>query len=168
MSRPELSPEDDIYELLAHRKYDIQDRPSDPISFSTTSDPDTMYWHQAMQEPDRVAFLKDAVAEVKSDVDNDHFVLTSQDNIPKGTKVLASVWSMKRKQRILSCEVYKWKARLNAHGGQQEHGINLWETYSLGSELVFYLTVLGDFNYLRLGNTTNRFCAGFPTSGCRM
>ena len=25
--------------------------------------------------------------------------------------------------------MYKWKARLNVHGGQQEHGVNFWETY---------------------------------------
>jgi hypothetical protein len=70
------------------------------------------------------------VKEVKSHVDNDHFVLMKRSSLPKGTKVLASVWSMKRKRRILSMEVYKWKARLNCHRGQQEHGVNFWETYS--------------------------------------
>jgi hypothetical protein len=130
LSGPELSPEDEIYEIFAHREYDIQDRASDPIAFTASSDPDTMYWHQAMQEPDRADFMKAAVDEVKSHVDNDHFVLVSRDELPKGTKVLASVWSMKRKRRILTREIYKWKARLNAHGGQQEHGINFWETYS--------------------------------------
>ena len=37
---------------------------------------------------------------------------------------------MKRKRRILTREVYKWKARLTVHGGQQEYGINYWETYA--------------------------------------
>ena len=27
-------------------------------------------------------------------------------------------------------EVYKWKARLNIHGGKQEYGVNYWETYA--------------------------------------
>ena len=27
-------------------------------------------------------------------------------------------------------KVHKWKARLNVHGGQQQHGINYWETYA--------------------------------------
>ena len=27
-------------------------------------------------------------------------------------------------------EVYKWKARLNVHGGKQEYAINYFETYS--------------------------------------
>ena len=27
-------------------------------------------------------------------------------------------------------EVYKWKACLHVHGGQQEYGVNYWETYT--------------------------------------
>jgi hypothetical protein len=126
----ELPREDEIYEIFAHREYDIQDQASDPIAFTATSDPDTMYWHQAMQQPDRAEFLKAAKAEMDSHVDNKHVKLTERKDLPVGTKVLASVWSMKRKRRILTREIYKWKARLNAHGGQQEHGVNFWETYA--------------------------------------
>jgi hypothetical protein len=121
---PALSEEDAIYELFGDREYDIQDRASDPIAFSATSDPDTMYWHQAMQEPDKAEFLKAAVSEVKSHGNNQHFTLMRRDELPKSTRVLAEVWSMKRKRCILTRAIYKWKARLNSHGGQQEHGIN--------------------------------------------
>ena len=37
---------------------------------------------------------------------------------------------MKRKRRIKTREVYKWKARLNVHGGQQVKGIHFWETFA--------------------------------------
>ena len=37
---------------------------------------------------------------------------------------------MKRKRRIATTEIYKWKARLNVHGGKQEYGVHYWETYS--------------------------------------
>ena len=50
--------------------------------------------------------------------------------MPEGVKVLPSVWAMKRKRRISTGKVYKWKARLNLHGGKQEHGINYKETYA--------------------------------------
>jgi len=40
--------------------------------------------------------------------------------VPEGHKVLDAVWSMKRKRHLLTRQVYKWKARLNVHGGQQE------------------------------------------------
>jgi Reverse transcriptase (RNA-dependent DNA polymerase) len=37
---------------------------------------------------------------------------------------------MKRKRRLTTNEVYKHKARLSVHGGQQEFGVNYWETYA--------------------------------------
>jgi hypothetical protein len=120
---PALSKEDEIYEILGDREYDIQDRASNPIAFSATSDRNTMYWHQAMQEPDKAEFIKAAVSEVKSHVDNQNFTLMRRDELPKSTRVLRAVWSMKRKRRILTRAIYKWKARLNCDGGQQERGI---------------------------------------------
>jgi hypothetical protein len=54
---PELSPGDEIYEVFAATEYDIQDRASDPISFQATSDPDTIYWYQAMQQSDKSEFI---------------------------------------------------------------------------------------------------------------
>ena len=51
--------------------------------------------------------------------------------VPKGTKLIDMVWSMRRKRRIKTQEVYKWKARLYVHGGQQEHGVQYWDTYAL-------------------------------------
>ena len=49
---------------------------------------------------------------------------------PEGEKVMDAVWAMKRKRNKLPGEVYKWKARLNLHGGQQEFGIHYEETYA--------------------------------------
>ena len=40
------------------------------------------------------------------------------------------VWSMRCKRRINTQELYKWKARLNVHGGQQEHSVHYWDTYA--------------------------------------
>jgi hypothetical protein len=70
VNQPALPEEDEIYEIFAHQEYNIQDRASDPIAFTATSDPDPMRWHQAMQAPDREDFLKAAKTEVKSHVDN--------------------------------------------------------------------------------------------------
>jgi Reverse transcriptase (RNA-dependent DNA polymerase) len=38
---------------------------------------------------------------------------------------------MKRKRRIATREIYKWKARLNIGRHVQEYGLHFWETYSL-------------------------------------
>jgi hypothetical protein len=37
---------------------------------------------------------------------------------------------MKRKRRIATREIYKWKARLNSDGSKQEEGVNFWETFA--------------------------------------
>ena len=37
---------------------------------------------------------------------------------------------MKRKRNIITNIIYKWKARLNLHGGQQAYAINYYETFS--------------------------------------
>jgi hypothetical protein len=37
---------------------------------------------------------------------------------------------MKRKRQLLTNKMCKHKARLNMHGGQQQYGINFWDTYA--------------------------------------
>ena len=58
-----------------------------------------------------------------------HWILVPKSTVPTGMKILPSVWSMKRKRRVATGQVYKHKARLNVHGGKQEHGVTFWEMY---------------------------------------
>jgi hypothetical protein len=111
-------------------KYRIQQDMEDPIAFAASNDPDTMYVDQALREPDRKKFIKAMEAEVRAHTENGHWRIVPISSVPAGTKILPAVWAMRRKRRIATREVYKWKARLNIHGGKQEHGINYWDTYS--------------------------------------
>eukprot|EP00978_Attheya_sp_CCMP212_P047663 scaffold422969_cov45-Attheya_sp.AAC.1 len=113
------------------RELQLQDDMADPIAFATSSDPDNMYLHEAMKAPDKKQFMKAMVKEVASShQDNEHWELQKRSSIPAGKKVLPAVWAMKRKCRIATREIYKWKARLNKHGGKQTKGVDYWETYS--------------------------------------
>jgi hypothetical protein len=103
---------------------------SDPIAFAATSNPDTMYLHEALRAPDREHFIEAMQKEVKDHEDLKHWELVSKSEVPEGTTILPAVWSMKRKRRINTQEVYKWKARLNVHGGKQIKNVHYWETYS--------------------------------------
>jgi hypothetical protein len=110
---------------------ELQEAMQDPIAFAAkSSDPDIFHYGGAMKELDRAEFIKALEEEVKVHIDNGHWVLMPRSDIPHGHKVLDSVWAFRRKRRIATQEVYKWKARLNVHGGQQEKGINFnfWET----------------------------------------
>jgi hypothetical protein len=58
---------------------------------------------------------------------------------------------MKRKRRIDTREIYKWKARLTVHGGKQTQGVNFWETYApvvnwTSIRLYLILSVLNNFH----------------------
>ena len=94
----------------------------DPISFVATSNKDTMYWHQAMKQPDASEFRKAAIREFNDHCERKHWVLLERSQVPKGKNILPAVWAMKRKRDILTGKITKYKARLNVHGGKQIQG----------------------------------------------
>ena len=101
-----------------------------PIAYAASSDPNTMYLDQAMKQPDRKQFIQVMAEEVAAHTNNQHWRLILKLQVPCGTSILPSVWAMRHKRRITTREIYKWKARLNIHGGKQEYGVNYWETYA--------------------------------------
>jgi hypothetical protein len=121
---------DSLWEIHDH---EIQEAMSDPIAFATTSNPDTMYLHEALRAPDCEQFIEAMQKEVKDHEDLKHLEMISKSEVPEGTTILPAVWSMKRKHRISTQEVYKWKAHLNVHGSKQIKNVHYWETYSQSS-----------------------------------
>jgi predicted SnoaL-like aldol condensation-catalyzing enzyme len=87
------------------------------MAFISTTDEDTMYYHQTMRAPDKKNFVESIVKEVNDHSTSNHWVLIPRSQVPKGIKVLDSVWSMKRKRDINTWKFYKHKAILNVHGG---------------------------------------------------
>jgi hypothetical protein len=123
-------------------EHEIQRQMNDPIAFAASSDPDIMYLHEAMKQPDKKEFVKAMVDEVTTHTERGHWRVLPIKDVPAGTKILPAVWAMRRKRKILSREVYKWKARLNVHGGKQTQGIDYWETYAAAlkwSSIRFFL-----------------------------
>jgi hypothetical protein len=118
------------WEVFHDGGYDIQDELEDPIAFVASSNPDIMYIDEAMRAPDREQFKAAMADEVRSHTEMNHWQVVKRSDLPQGTEVLPSVWAMRRKRRIATQEVYKWKARLNVHGGKQTKFVNYWETYS--------------------------------------
>jgi len=100
------------------------------LAYAASADPDTMYLHEAMREPDAAQFEEAMLKEVNDHSNKKHWRLLPRKKVPQGTPVVPSVWAMRRKRRIDTQEVYKWKARLNFDGRKQIKGVNYWETYS--------------------------------------
>jgi hypothetical protein len=65
-------------------------------AFKATSDPDTMYPHDAMKEPDAPQFMEAMVREVTDQMGNKNFSIMLREDIPKGASILPAVWQMKR------------------------------------------------------------------------
>ena len=100
------------------------------IAFAASADPDTLYMHEAMAAPDRDKFLQSMDDEVRDHEKRGHWKIIPRSLVPKGHTILPMVWAMKRKRKIQTNEVYKWKSRLNVGGHKQTHGENYWDTHS--------------------------------------
>jgi hypothetical protein len=94
------------------------------------ADPDAMYMHEAMREPDKEEFLQAMQKEVTDQSNNGNFLITHRSRVPKGATVLPAVWQMKRKRYIRTRKVKKYKARLNIDGSRMKKGIHYDETHA--------------------------------------
>ena len=84
---------------------------NDPLyAFKATTDPDTMYMHEAMREPDWKEFQKAISKEVHDQMENGNFSIIKRSKVPKGKIILPAVWQMKRKRDIKTRKVKKYKA----------------------------------------------------------
>ncbi len=119
---------DDDGQTMEDHQYDaylsLQDCMSNPIAFHAEMMGDIMYLNQALCQPDAAHFIEAVITEINGHVDNKHWQLTKQSEVPPDTDVFPSVWSMRCKRDITSNEIKKYKARLNLHGGKQEYSMN--------------------------------------------
>ena len=117
------------YDALHQDDYLIQDDIQDPIYFQAQLDKDTLYYNQSMKANDKEEFQRAMKKKLDAHSDRNHWEVIPKCEVPDDEKVLNSVWAMRRKRNILTNKVYKHKARLNIHGGQQEFAFNYYETF---------------------------------------
>ena len=97
---------------------------------AASADPDTMYLHEARREPDWPNFRDSMQEEIEGQMKHKNFRLRLKKELPPDTQVLPGVWVLKRKRKILTGEIYKWKARLNLDGSRQIKGVHYDQTYA--------------------------------------
>ena len=125
------------------------------LAMKASADPDTMYHHQAMREPDREKFKDAMQKEIDDQMENGNFTLMKRRKVPRGATVLPAVWQMKRKRDILSRQVKKWKARLNVDGSRMRKGIHYDQTYApvaswISIRTLLALTVIHNWHTVQL------------------
>ena len=104
--------------------YCIQDNTEDQLDYLAISDPYTMYFDQAMKEPNHKEFLITTAKEVNCNCEPENWKLLPRSDVPKGQPILNSVWAMNRNRDIATRQVYKRKEKLNVQGGEKEYRVN--------------------------------------------
>jgi hypothetical protein len=116
-----------MYEPNMSNKIEDQDP---LLVYAATADPDTMYLHEVMQQQDKAKFMTAMKDEVLASDQSNNWQLVHRSKVPQGTPILPAIWQMKRKRRIATWEVYKWKAPLNIEGSKLVKGVDCWDTYA--------------------------------------
>jgi hypothetical protein len=93
------------------------------------SDPDTLMYHEAMADCDRLQWLASMDAEIDELQQMDTWIVVERSAVPMGVRVTPSTWTFKRK-RFPDGRLMKHKGRFLVRGDLQVLGENVSETYS--------------------------------------
>ena len=118
-------------------------------------------FREMLKQDDAADFIKAMVKETRDHESRDHWDIIKRSQVPHGTKTIQAIWSFKRK-RFPDGLLNKHKARLCAHGGMQQWGVNYWETYApvVNWISVRFLLILSEL--AGLDSRTIDFVLAFP------
>jgi hypothetical protein len=104
---------------------DIEGEQHPMLAYAASAEPNTMYYHEAMREPDRAKFIKEMQKRVQSHTENGVWELVPRSSVTPGIKILPAVWAMRRKRQIATREVLSLMALVQE---MQDHGCGLTAT----------------------------------------
>ncbi len=84
---------------------------------------------EMLSQPDKRDFLEAMLKESSEHEARNHWTVVRRSSMPEHTKPIQAIWLFKQK-RFPDGSLNKHKARLCAHGGMQQWGVNFWETYA--------------------------------------
>jgi hypothetical protein len=90
---------------------------------------ETYTFREMLKQEDRDNFIEAMQVEIDAHQTREHWEIIPRSQMPKEMKTIMAIWSFKRKRHPDGL-LNKHKARLCAHGGMQQWGVNYWETYA--------------------------------------
>ena len=88
MAHQSTAPRDETPEDLFHDQHlALQERMQNTDAFHANMMGDIMYYHQALQQPDAKQFADAVIKEVNGHVDNNHWNLIKQEDVPEDAQV---------------------------------------------------------------------------------
>ena len=118
-------------------------------------------FREMLKEDDAGEFIKAMKKETETHERRNHWDVVKRSQVPVHVKTIQAIWSFKRK-RFPDGLLNKYKARLCAHGGMQQWGVNYWETYApvVNWVSVRFLLILSEI--VGLNNRAIDFVLAFP------
>ena len=102
-----------------------------PCAFAASENSDnTLHYGEMIKTHNRENFQDAMETEIDGLNKSAIFNVEWWDELPKGAAVMKAIWSFCCKLLPDAVMIQKWKAWLCAQGGQQELGMNYWETYA--------------------------------------
>jgi hypothetical protein len=92
---------------LDSAKYEPTVEYMNPVIMEVTSDPDTMYYHEILNQPDKQKFIEAMESEIDAHNEKGHWKLVRRNALPTGARILPSVWAMRQKRDLSTGEVIK-------------------------------------------------------------
>jgi len=83
------------YEVMQVPNSEVENEMENPLyAFKAKTDPDTMYLHEALKEPDRKEFIQAMDKELRDQLKHGNFTVVHKSTVPEGATVLPTVWAM--------------------------------------------------------------------------
>ena len=104
---------------------------------------------EMIKQPDTADFIQAMMKEADAHEEHKHWTVIPRSAKPPEVRTVMAIWSFKRK-RFPDGRLNKHKVRLCAHGGEQQWGVNYWETQAptVNWINVRFLLVLAEILYL--------------------
>ena len=116
---------------------------------------------QMLKQPDAADFIQAMIKEADYHESRDHWDVVPRWENPPDVKAISAIWDFKRKL-FPDGRINKHKARLCAHGGMQQYGVNYWETYSPTVNWISVIFLMIVAQVLELDTQAIDFVLAFP------
>ena len=87
------------------------------MAMASRANPDIRQLNEAMRSDQRKQWLEAMKKEIDAHVETGNWKVVLRRDIPRNKRALPAIWASRRKRRLDTGEIYKWKARINAPGG---------------------------------------------------
>ena len=114
-----------------------------------------------LKQPDAADFIHAMIKEADKHESRDHWYVVPCCAKKPDVKAVLDIWDFQRNRFPDGC-INKHKARLCAHGGMQQYGINYWETYSPTVNWISVSFLIIVAKVLKLDTQAIDFVLAFP------